>query len=88
MNALGPYQHIFANSILPDQTIGFILLAMSIVSLVLCLIGVVNIMTSLLGGQVAMLVNRLVTYNFPQPFKFLTGYMLMAVAALIVVVVG
>lgn len=43
-------------------------------------------MMSLLGGPVALMVNKVVRYSFPSPFKWLTGYMLMLVGAAVVVV--
>ncbi|KAI6189368.1 hypothetical protein M3Y97_00000500 [Aphelenchoides bicaudatus] len=81
------YDHLFVNSTLSDQTIGFILLIVSIGFLIGCLIGIVKVMQALVGGQIAMLVHKLVTYDFPRPFKFLTGYMLMLAGCLIVVVI-
>lgn len=84
---LGPYDHIFAKSLWSDSTIGVILLIASIVLVILCLYAIVKVMNSLLGGNVAMLVNKVVTYNPPQPFKFLGGYITMVFAALIVVIV-
>jgi hypothetical protein len=77
---------MFANSLLPDQTIGFILLAASIGLLILCLFGIVKVMMSLLAGPVALLINKVVRYSFPPPFTCLTGYFLMLVGACVVVI--
>jgi uncharacterized membrane protein len=71
-----------------DVTVGLILLIGAIIMLVVCLVGIVKVMQSLLGGQVAMMINKVVTYDFPRPFKFLGGYVCMVIAALIVVVVS
>lgn len=55
--------------------------------LILCLFGIVKVIQSLLGGGFAVTLNKIVTYDFPHPFKFLTGYMIIIVGALIVVIV-
>ncbi|KAI1730318.1 na+/Pi-cotransporter domain-containing protein [Ditylenchus destructor] len=82
-----PYNHIFTYSLWSDATIGFVLLAASIIFLIGCLIGIVNLMQSLLAGHVAVLVRRLMDQQCPPPFTWLTDYIVMVVACLVVIVV-
>ncbi|KAI6174161.1 Sodium-dependent inorganic phosphate transporter [Aphelenchoides besseyi] len=82
-----PYEHLFAYSTLSDTTIGIILLVGSVLTLIACLIGIVKIIQALLAGQVAVFVRKTLAHEFPYPFGFLTGYLIMIVGALIVVIV-
>lgn len=67
--------------------IGLILLIVSILSLIGCLLSIVHLMQSLLAGQIAILVRRLMDREFPPPFAFLTNYLVMFVGCLVVIVV-
>ncbi|KAI6205965.1 hypothetical protein M3Y94_00851700 [Aphelenchoides besseyi] len=82
-----PYEHLFAYSTLSDSTIGIILLVGSVLTLIACLIGIVKVIQALLAGQVAVFVRKTLAHEFPYPFGFLTGYLIMIVGALVVVIV-
>ncbi|KAI6243657.1 Sodium-dependent phosphate transport protein 2B-like protein [Aphelenchoides fujianensis] len=62
-----PYEHLFAHSTLSDSTVGILLLLGSLVSLILCLVGIVKIIETLLKGQVAVFVKKTLDYDFPAP---------------------
>ncbi|CAD5205988.1 unnamed protein product [Bursaphelenchus okinawaensis] len=81
------YHHLFANSFWPDALIGAILLCVAIVSLICCLIGIVQLMQSLLAGRVAVLVRRILDQECPHPFSFITGYIVMLFGMVVVFIV-
>jgi sodium-dependent phosphate cotransporter len=81
------FDHLFAYSMLPDTVIGSILLGISICSLICCLVGIVKTLQSLLAGRVAVITRKLLDQEFPAPFQCLTGYLIMLVGCLIVMVV-
>lgn len=64
-----------------DAAIGGILLLISLVSLTLCLVGVVKLLQSMLKGKVAGAIKKIVNANFPGYLAWLTGYIAMAVGA-------
>lgn len=74
-------QHIFANASLPDLAVGLILLALSLVVLCTCLILIVKLLHSLLKGQVAVIIKKVLNTDFPFPFAWLTGYLAILVGA-------
>ena len=82
-----PYDHLFANSSWSDMWIGICLLAISILLLVLCLIGVVRLLNSLLAGQVAFWVRRIIDKQLPRPFGWLTNYLVMVFGCFVVMIV-
>ncbi|KAE9548756.1 hypothetical protein FO519_008029 [Halicephalobus sp. NKZ332] len=82
-----PYSHIFAYSTFSDTIIGMILLLICIISLVLCMYGIVEIMSSLLAGQIAVLLRKLMDKRLPYPFGWLTDYIVMFVGCIVVVIV-
>ncbi|KAG9330210.1 hypothetical protein JZ751_026094 [Albula glossodonta] len=53
-------QHIFANSSLPDLAVGLILLALSLLVLCTCLILIVKMLNSMLKGQVAIVIKKII----------------------------
>lgn len=65
---------IFSNIYWPEWLIGTILLVASLVILSTCLIFLVKLMTSLLNGPVAKIIQRLINSDFPGIFKYLTGF--------------
>ncbi|XP_063778113.1 sodium-dependent phosphate transport protein 2B isoform X2 [Pseudophryne corroboree] len=73
--------HIFANSDLPDLAVGFILLALSLFVLCVCLILIVKLLNAMLKGQVSIIIKKIVNTDFPFPFAWLTGYLAMLVGA-------
>lgn len=50
--------HIFANANLPDLAVGLILLALSLLILCTCLILIVKLLNSMLKGQVAVVIKK------------------------------
>ncbi|XP_053314311.1 sodium-dependent phosphate transport protein 2B isoform X2 [Spea bombifrons] len=73
--------HLFANTSLPDLAVGLILLALSLFVLCLCLILIVKLLNSMLKGQVAVVIKKVLNTDFPYPFSWLTGYLAMLVGA-------
>ncbi|KAM4748790.1 sodium-dependent phosphate transport protein 2A-like [Rhinophrynus dorsalis] len=73
--------HLFVNSYLPDLAIGLILLAGSLVILCTCLVMLVKILNSVLKGQVAKAIKKVINTDFPYPFTWVTGYFAMLVGA-------
>uniref|UniRef100_H2QS38 Sodium-dependent phosphate transport protein 2A n=1 Tax=Pan troglodytes TaxID=9598 RepID=H2QS38_PANTR len=73
--------HIFVDTGLPDLAVGLILLAGSLVLLCTCLILLVKMLNSLLKGQVAKVIQKVINTDFPAPFTWVTGYFAMVVGA-------
>uniref|UniRef100_A0AAY4CDI3 Sodium-dependent phosphate transport protein 2B n=1 Tax=Denticeps clupeoides TaxID=299321 RepID=A0AAY4CDI3_9TELE len=73
--------HLFANSDLPDLAVGLILLALSLVILCTCLILIVKLLNSMLKGQVAVVIKKVLNTDFPFPFGWVTGYIAILVGA-------
>ncbi|XP_030641990.1 solute carrier family 34 member 2b [Chanos chanos] len=74
-------KHIFANVDLPDFAVGLILLALSLLVLCTCLILIVKLLNSMLKGQVAVVIKKVLNTDFPFPFAWLTGYIAIVVGA-------
>uniref|UniRef100_A0A8D0B3P8 Sodium-dependent phosphate transport protein 2B n=1 Tax=Salvator merianae TaxID=96440 RepID=A0A8D0B3P8_SALMN len=74
-------EHIFAGSDLPDFAVGLILLAFSLVILCTCLILIVKLLNSVLKGQVANVIKKIINNDIPHPFSWLTGYLAMLAGA-------
>ncbi|XP_066200677.1 sodium-dependent phosphate transport protein 2A isoform X2 [Saccopteryx leptura] len=74
-------KHIFVDTELPDLAVGLILLAGSLVLLCTCLILLVKMLNSLLKGQVAKIIQKVINTDFPIPFTWATGYFAMVVGA-------
>lgn len=53
-------QHLFASTELSDLTVGLILLAASLVVLCACLLLLVKLLNSLLQGQVAKVIHKVI----------------------------
>ncbi|XP_029956481.1 sodium-dependent phosphate transport protein 2A-like isoform X2 [Salarias fasciatus] len=73
--------HLFVNCSLSDLAIGLILLACSLLVLCSCLILLVKVLNSLLKGQVASAINKVINTDFPHPFTWLAGYLALLVGA-------
>lgn len=73
--------HIFVDTRLPDLAVGLILLAGSLVLLCTCLILLVKMLNSLLKGQVAKVIQKVINTDLPAPFTWVTGYFAMVVGA-------
>ncbi|KAG7228883.1 hypothetical protein INR49_008661, partial [Caranx melampygus] len=74
-------KHIFANANLPDLAVGLILLALSLLVLCTCLILIVKLLNSMLQGQVAVVIKKVLNTDFPFPFTWVTGYIAIVVGA-------
>jgi len=84
--------HLFVGSGLPgaalsEAAVGGILLVCSLLSLIGCLLVLVNILNSLLKGPMARIVRRAINADFPGYFAFLTGYAAMLLGAGVTVLV-
>ncbi|XP_061682119.1 sodium-dependent phosphate transport protein 2B-like [Syngnathoides biaculeatus] len=73
--------HIFVNADLPDLAVGLILLGMSLFILCSCLILIVKLLNSMLKGQVAVVIKKVLNTDFPFPFGWVTGYIAIMVGA-------
>ncbi|XP_034566306.1 solute carrier family 34 member 2b [Notolabrus celidotus] len=74
-------KHIFASVDLPDLAVGLILLALSLFVLCTCLILIVKLLNSMLQGQVAVVIKKVLNTDFPFPFAWVTGYIAILVGA-------
>ncbi|XP_061636369.1 solute carrier family 34 member 2b [Phyllopteryx taeniolatus] len=73
--------HIFVNANLSDLAVGLILLGMSLFILCSCLILIVKLLNSMLKGQVAIVIKKVLNTDFPFPFAWVTGYIAILVGA-------
>ncbi|XP_066527899.1 solute carrier family 34 member 2b isoform X2 [Hoplias malabaricus] len=73
--------HMFMNANLPDLAVGLILLALSLLVLCTCLILIVKLLNSMLKGQVAVVIKKVLNTDFPFPFTWVTGYLAILVGA-------
>ncbi|XP_035826455.1 sodium-dependent phosphate transport protein 2B-like [Aplysia californica] len=73
--------HLFSDWEGTDAEAGAILLVVSLALLCLCLICVVKILSSLLKGTIAKVIQRVVNADFPGPCKYFTGYFVILVGA-------
>ncbi|KAM9357472.1 sodium-dependent phosphate transport protein 2A [Symphorus nematophorus] len=74
-------RHLFVSTELSDLTVGLILLASSLAVLCTCLLLLVKLLNSLLKGQVAKVIHKVINTDLPYPFGWLAGYMAMVVGA-------
>ncbi|XP_055015153.1 sodium-dependent phosphate transport protein 2A isoform X2 [Boleophthalmus pectinirostris] len=74
-------RHLFASTQLSDLTIGLVLLAVSLAVLCSCLLLLVKLLHSLLQGQVAKIIHKVINTDLPGPFGWLAGYVAMFVGA-------
>uniref|UniRef100_A0A8C1AF53 Sodium-dependent phosphate transport protein 2B n=2 Tax=Cyprinus carpio TaxID=7962 RepID=A0A8C1AF53_CYPCA len=80
-NNLGKCTHMFVYANLPDLAVGLILLALSLLALCTCLILIVKLLNSMLKGQVAVVIKKVLNTDFPFPFAWVTGYIAILVGA-------
>ncbi|XP_075958315.1 sodium-dependent phosphate transport protein 2A-like [Anarhichas minor] len=74
-------RHLFVDCSLSDLAIGLVLLACSLLVLCSCLMLLVKLLNSLLKGQVASVINKVVNTDFPFPFTWLAGFLALLVGA-------
>uniref|UniRef100_A0A3Q1EFB8 Solute carrier family 34 member 2a n=1 Tax=Acanthochromis polyacanthus TaxID=80966 RepID=A0A3Q1EFB8_9TELE len=79
--------HLFVNVNLPDLAVGLILLALSLLVLCSCLVLIVKLLNSMLKGQVAAVIKKILNTDFPFPFGWVTGYIAILVGAAMTFVV-
>ncbi|KAJ4945567.1 hypothetical protein JOQ06_023248 [Pogonophryne albipinna] len=80
-------KHLFVSTGLSDLTVCLILLAGSLAVLCTCLLLLVKLLNSLLKGQVAKVIHKVINTDLPYPCGWLSGYMAMFVGAGITFVV-
>ncbi|KAG9346795.1 hypothetical protein JZ751_007114, partial [Albula glossodonta] len=78
---LPPGSHLFVDSTMSDLAIGLLLLATSLLVLCSCLVLLVKLLNSLLQGQVASVIQRVINTDFSYPFSWLAGYLAILVGA-------
>ncbi|XP_029298099.1 sodium-dependent phosphate transport protein 2A [Cottoperca gobio] len=74
-------RHLFVSTGLSDLTVGLVLLAGSLAVLCTCLLLLVKLLNSLLKGQVAMVIHKVINTDLPYPCGWLSGYIAMFVGA-------
>ncbi|XP_061832934.2 solute carrier family 34 member 2a [Nerophis lumbriciformis] len=74
-------EHLFVDVQLSDLAVGLILLALSLLVLCSCLLLIVKLLNSMLKGQVASIIKKILNTNFPFPFGWVTGYIAILVGA-------
>ncbi|KAJ8405492.1 hypothetical protein AAFF_G00319650 [Aldrovandia affinis] len=74
-------RHLFVDTLMSDLAVGLLLLTASLVVLCTCLVLLVKVLNSLLKGQVAKAIQKVINTDFPYPFGWLTGYLAMLVGA-------
>ncbi|XP_051532970.1 sodium-dependent phosphate transport protein 2A [Myxocyprinus asiaticus] len=79
--------HLFVETQLSDLAVGLILLASSLLVLCSCLLLLVKLLNSLLQGQVAKAIQKIINTDLPFPFGWLTGYLAILVGACMTFVV-
>ncbi|XP_056394436.1 sodium-dependent phosphate transport protein 2C [Hyla sarda] len=79
--------HIFAHAQLSDIAAGLILLTASLLVLCTCLILIVKLLNSVLKGQIAQVIKKIINADFPFPFSWLSGYLAIFVGAVMTFVV-
>ncbi|XP_020794147.2 sodium-dependent phosphate transport protein 2B-like [Boleophthalmus pectinirostris] len=74
-------KHLFVDVALSDLAVGLILLALSLLVLCSCLILIVKLLNSMLKGQVASVIKKILNTDFPFPFGWVVGYIAILVGA-------
>ncbi|CAH1786069.1 unnamed protein product [Owenia fusiformis] len=82
-----PCQYLFRWTNLSEGAVGAILLVMSLVILCTCLIAMVKVLNSLLKGQMANIIKKIINTDFPGKAAFLTGYVAILLGAGLTVLV-
>ena len=80
-SSLSSCSFLFHDTGLSDTAVGIILLICSLFLLCMCLLCIVKILHSMLGGHLAVVVKKTINADFPGPFKHLTGYCAILVGA-------
>ncbi|KAM3864759.1 sodium-dependent phosphate transport protein 2B-like [Diretmus argenteus] len=74
-------QHLFVEVTLPDVAVGLILLTLSLLVLCSCVVLIVKLLNTMLKGQVAVVIKKILNTDFPFPFSWVTGYIAILVGA-------
>ncbi|XP_070569542.1 sodium-dependent phosphate transport protein 2B-like [Ptychodera flava] len=72
---------LFSNTGLSDAALGTIILILALVILCVCLVLIVKLLHSLLKGQFAALIKKVINSDFPGRLAWLTGYIAILVGA-------
>lgn len=64
---------LFANTGMSDGGVGAILLIISLVAMCLCLTGMVKLLNSLMKGNIARIIKKVINAKFKKPFGWVTG---------------
>lgn len=78
---------LFANTGMTDGGVGAILLIISLVAMCICLTGMVKLLTSLLKGNLARIIKKVINAKFKKPFGWVTGYLSILVGAGLTIIV-
>lgn len=70
-----------------DSAIGVLLLIFSLILLCSCLVAMVKLLHSMLGGPIASLLRRIINAEPPFPYSLLTGYAAMALGCAMTILV-
>ncbi|XP_050396258.1 sodium-dependent phosphate transport protein 2B, partial [Patella vulgata] len=73
--------HLFASSGLSDSESGIIMLIVALLTLCICLVLIVKLLHSLISGQIATVIKKIMNAKFPGHCAFLTGYVAIFVGA-------
>ncbi|ESO89815.1 hypothetical protein LOTGIDRAFT_192771, partial [Lottia gigantea] len=73
--------HLFVHTSLNDTEIGIIMLVVALLTLCICLLLIVKLLHSLMTGQIAKVIKKVMNSKFPGRLSFLTGYVAMMVGA-------
>ncbi|MGH0170384.1 UNVERIFIED_CONTAM: hypothetical protein FKN15_074056, partial [Acipenser sinensis] len=79
--------HVFVNTSLPDIAVGFILLFGSLLVLCTCLVLIVKLLNSVLQGQIAQVIRKVLNSDLPYPFGWVNGYLAILVGAVMTFIV-
>lgn len=75
-----PCSFLFRTTGLTDAEVGLILLAISLILLCGCLVCIVKVLNSMLKGQIANVIKRVINANIPY-VPWITGYLAIAIGA-------
>ena len=64
-----------------DTAVGVVLLIIALALLCICLFLIVKLLHSMLQGHIAVIIKKVMNANFPGPFKYVTGYIVILVGA-------
>lgn len=81
------HHHIFEYSTWSDLTIGIVLFVIALLAIFLFMYAIVKLMEDLFAGN-EIYIRKMVAADLPQPFTFLTNYLLIIIGCVIVMIVS